>query len=108
MTYSAFLAVFLCVPIGVMSVVWAGRIRKHHAWACLVVCALAFCYTSPWDNYAAKTGLWTFDRTFAPPSHFVVCLPWEEYTFYILQGVFVCLLTVGLSKYLRPNDGGAL
>jgi lycopene cyclase domain-containing protein len=106
MTYALFLLVFLCLPIAALAVSLRGRITRRHGIACAIVCGLAFVYTSPWDNHAAKTKLWTFDTHFAPPSHFVFFLPWEEYAFYLSQGILICLLVTALSRYLRPVSGG--
>ena len=110
MTYARFLLVFLVVPIVLLLVLVRGHLRGRHYASCALVCALAFVYTSPWDNHAAATKLWTFDPTFAPPSHFVLHLPWEEYAFYFAQGILMCLLLVALARRLRPspekNEGG--
>lgn len=108
MTYAQFLLLFLLIPIVVLCAVTRRLLRSRHLLACAVVCLLAFLYTAPWDNHAAKIGLWSFDSHFAPPSHFILYLPWEEYAFYGLQGVFVCLLVVALSRFLRPRNGGEL
>ncbi len=42
---------------------------------------------------------------FAPPSHFVFYLPWEEYAFYFAQGILMCLLVLALSRWLKPASG---
>ncbi len=105
MTYALFLLVFLLVPIVLLALCLHGRIWARHGLACGAVCLLAFVYTSPWDNHAAKTKLWTFDPVFAPPSHFVFYLPWEEYAFYFAQGIFMCLLVLALSRWLKPASG---
>lgn len=105
MTYALFLLVFLVVPIALLALGLRRRIRARHGLACALVCLLAFVYTSPWDNHAAKTKLWTFDPVFAPPSHFVFYLPWEEYAFYFAQGIFMCLLVLVLSRWLKPASG---
>ncbi len=108
MTYASFLLVFLVIPIVLLALLLRGRIRARHGLACTLVCLLAFVYTSPWDNHAAKTKLWTFDPVFAPPSHFIYYLPWEEYAFYFAQGILMCLLVLFLARYLKPasGDGG--
>ena len=108
MTYASFLLVFLVIPIVLLALLLRGRIRARHGLACALVCLLAFVYTSPWDNHAAKTKLWTFDPVFAPPSHFIYYLPWEEYAFYFAQGILMCLLVLFLARYLKPasGDGG--
>ncbi len=108
MTYVQFLLVFLVAPTVGLALFVARRLRRRHGLACAVVCALAFVYTAPWDNHAARVGLWSFDPQFAPPSHFVFSLPWEEYAFYGLQGVFLCLLLTALARVLKPSDGGEL
>lgn len=107
MTYAQFLLVFLVVPIVLLAALVRGRLRARHGWACGLVCVLAFVYTSPWDNHAAKTKLWTFDAAFAPPSHFILYLPWEEYAFYFAQGILMCLLLVALARKLRGKNGAA-
>ena len=108
MTYAIFLLLFLGVPIVLLALAVSRRCRRRHLWACGIVCGLAFAYTSPWDNHAAKEKLWTFDPVFAPVSHFVLYLPWEEYVFYFAQGIFICLLLVLLSRYLKPSHSSKL
>ena len=105
MTYACFLLVFLMVPIVLLALALRRRWGRHHGLACAAVCGLAFVYTSPWDNHAAKTKLWTFDAGFAPPSHFILSLPWEEYAFYFAQGILTCLLLVALARRLKPASG---
>lgn len=105
MTYARFLLVFLAIPIALLAVALRGRWNVRHGLACAAVCLIAFVYTSPWDNHAAKIKLWTFDPVFAPPSHFLFYLPWEEYAFYFAQGILTCLLVVALSRRLRPASG---
>lgn len=105
MTYSLFLLLFLLLPIVLLGFLLRRRLRARHGGACAVVCLLAFVYTSPWDNHAAKTRLWTFDPLFAPPSHFWLYLPWEEYAFYFAQGILMCLLLLALARRLRPASG---
>jgi lycopene cyclase domain-containing protein len=108
MTYAQFLLVFLVLPIGLIGLIARRHLHKHHGWACAAVCLLAFLYTAPWDNHAARIGLWSFDPHFAPPSHFLLFLPWEEYAFYGLQGILTCLVVVVLACVFRPRDGGSL
>ena len=105
MTYALFLLLFLAVPILFLLFFLRGRLQARHFSACALVCLLAFVYTAPWDNHAAKIKLWTFDPHFAPPSHFWLYLPWEEYAFYFAQGILMCLLLVALSSYFRPSKG---
>ena len=105
MTYAVFLLLFLVLPILFLLFCLRRRLNGRHAAACALVCLLAFVYTAPWDNHAAKTKLWTFDPHFAPPSHYWLYLPWEEYAFYFAQGILMCLLVVALARWLRPSQG---
>jgi lycopene cyclase domain-containing protein len=99
MTYGLFLLLFLILPTlvlcGFVSKLW----RWHHSVALLLVCVLAFVYTTPWDNYAAYRHLWTFGKAFVwgYPLWFGF-LPLEEYLFYFAEALFVCLVLVGLSR----------
>ena len=105
MTYAQFLVVFLLLPILVLAVLLRRHVRRPHLAAGGLVCLLAFVYTTPWDNYAAYKRLWTFDPAFVlgPPFWFGY-LPLEEYLFYFGEAVFVCLVTLALSRVpaLRP------
>ncbi len=105
MTYAVFLLVFLGLPILLLAPGVRRQWKARQGWACAAVCGLAFAYTSPWDNHAAKTKLWTFDPVFAPTSHFVLYLPWEEYAFYFAQGIFLCLLVTLLARFVGPSSG---
>ncbi len=105
-TYGAFLAVFLCLPILVLALFLRGRVRRFHLVALGLVCLLAFVYTTPWDNYAAYKRLWTFDPQFVwgPPFR-AGYLPLEEYLFYLAEAVFVCLVVIALARipFLAPD-----
>ncbi|BDI30110.1 hypothetical protein CCAX7_21610 [Capsulimonas corticalis] len=108
MTYAGFLLIFLVVPILLLAAALRRKFRRRHALAGAIVCALAFLYTAPWDNHAARIGLWTFDSVFAPRSHFLGFLPWEEYAFYGLQSILICLLTIWLAQNRRLSGGDDL
>lgn len=101
MSYSAFLVIFLLIPILVLSILLRHRIRRTHCQAAAVVCLLAFLWTTPWDNYAAAKGLWRFDHSFVLGYPFWFgSLPLEEYLFYFAEAIFVCLVVVGVRGYL--------
>ena len=106
MTYSRFLLLFLCLPIAVMLIALRGRLTRPQTLALLVINAIAFAYTTPWDNYAARAKLWSFAPAFVwgKPLWFGT-LPLEEYLFYFAEAVFVCLALVLLSRVpmLRPD-----
>ncbi len=64
----------------------------------VVVAALVF--TTPWDNLAAKRGIWGFPRD--KYTRRLGYLPVEEYLFFVLQTVAV-MLGVRLCFHLQPH-----
>lgn len=106
MTYSGFLFFFLILPIALLLISLRGKLRRFHKIGLGLVCALAFVYTTPWDNYAAYKRLWTFDPAFVWGRPFWVgWLPLEEYLFYFAEAIFVCLVVVALARipWLAPD-----
>jgi len=98
-TYAVFLAVFLLLPIAGLLVFICRRLRWFHLRAAGLVCGMALLYTSPWDNFAARRGLWSFSPSFVWGRPFWIgALPLEEYLFYIAEAVFVSLMFVALSR----------
>src|SRR5690606_18300812 len=86
MSYLAFHAVFILPPIVLLA--WLLRRRRHrvHRRAglfLLAVAAIAFVYTTPWDNYLVWRGVWGYgtDRVIATIGY----VPVEEYLFFLLQ-----------------------
>ena len=109
MTYAAFLTLFLALPIVVLATAVSRRLRRFHVAAGGLVCAMAIMYTSPWDNYAARRGLWSFAPSFVwGRPLWIGALPLEEYLFYLAEAVFVCLIFVTLSGLppfaARPDE----
>ena len=101
MTYFRFHCIFnfplLVVLVGAgWSEPWsAGVIR-----AMIAVTLAALVFTTPWDNLAAKWGIWGFPRD--KYSRRLGYLPVEEYLFFILQTVAV-MLGMRLCFHLRPD-----
>jgi len=109
MTYAEFLLVFLLIPLGVLMLLARGLFKGYHLKALGLVLLLAFLYTAPWDNYAAKHKLWTYAPRFVPASHYLGYLPIEEYAFYLLQALLVCTVLLLLTRYiglLNPDKDG--
>ncbi len=92
MTYLTFLLLFLAPPIAGL---WISRKRVNpqrwpfFGWALGTICAIAFIYTTPWDNYLVFSGIWDYpaDRVIARIGY----VPLEEYAFFILQPVLTGL-----------------
>jgi lycopene cyclase domain-containing protein len=67
----------------------------------VLLAAVAFLYTTPWDNYLVKHEVWTYgaDRV----SHVIGYVPIEEYTFFILQPLVTGLLYLILRNRSKPS-----
>jgi lycopene beta-cyclase len=107
MTYFGYHLVFN-LPLLVL-LLWLARgrlCREHWRWLG-VVAAIAFVFTTPWDNWAVHQGMWSFDWDRVTPvaipfAGTVWRLPLEEYAFFILETINVCLLVVLFLPRARP------
>lgn len=98
MTYLSFLMIFVVLPallllIGIerrWASEWGGRPRRVFVPYIPAQAAIAFIYTTPWDNYLVAQGVWSYDskRTLGWSIGWV---PIEEYLFFILQPVLIGL-----------------
>jgi len=113
MTYFAFLAIFLGIPIAIFSLITIIDFRRNkwmpsalHAYQPWVVmlglAIIAFVYTTPWDNYLVATSVWWYDIDLV--SGIVLgWVPIEEYTFFLVQPVFTGLWLILLMRYMPIN-----
>ncbi len=106
MTYLQFHLIFTIPAILLMAFLVRKRFRPAHLWSILLVCVIAFLATTPWDNWAVYRGIWGFDWervTAVEISAFgkEFRLPAEEYAFFILMSVMVCLTAV----FFLPKPG---
>jgi len=84
-TYGQFLALFVALPLVVLSVAWWSSTVKRLPWRSFVPLLLVvFLATTPWDSVAVKHGLWRFPegKTWGIRLGW---LPLEEYLFFGLQ-----------------------
>ncbi len=103
MTYITFLAIFLAPPILLLA--W----RNRKLWApyplflsgLVLMCCIAFIYTTPWDNYLVAKGVWGYDmdRVLGRMGH----VPIEEYAFFILQPIMTGLWLLGWLPRFRAQ-----
>ncbi|MCL4833223.1 MAG: lycopene cyclase domain-containing protein [Caldilineaceae bacterium] len=114
MTYFAFLALFVGIPIVLLlGVAWldvrAGRRRPAAlanwpvAGGILLHALIALLYTTPWDNYLVATGVWWYDPALVTG----VVLGWvpiEEYTFFVVQPILAGLWLTALTRRLPRVD----
>ena len=113
MTYFGFLAIFLGIPIAILSI-WTIRDYNNKTWlpqslllwnplAVLIsLCVVAFLYTTPWDNYLVATNVWWYDIDLVSGIVFGY-VPIEEYTFFIVQPIMTGLLLFTLARYIQPD-----
>jgi lycopene cyclase domain-containing protein len=93
MTYMMFHFVFTLPAILLMAVTvprpLGGVGDKRALWAIPVLCAIAFSYTTPWDNFLVANRVWWYgpDRVIATIGY----VPIEEYMFFILQPILTGL-----------------
>jgi len=112
MTYFGFLLRFLVIPILFLAGVHLWEIRKglpekamakgKGVWIAIAIhVALALVYTTPWDNYLVASGVWYYNPSLVTGIIFGY-VPLEEYTFFILQTIFVGLWWWLLARYIVP------
>ena len=89
--------------------------RLGHWLSLAGTCAIAFIFTTPWDNYAAYLGIWGFGegvslwypfRDLADSTPFLGHIPVEEYSYFIIQSVMVILLTMLFLPRSHPPKQG--
>jgi lycopene cyclase domain-containing protein len=101
MTYFRFHLLFNLPPLVLLlalnlTTAWTSGEAAAFGWVLLAV----MIFTTPWDNFAAKWGIWGFPRE--KYSLRIGYLPVEEYLFFVLQSVNV-MLTVRALFHFFPN-----
>ena len=110
MKYFGFLARFVLIPLGLLSLLawWDGRrgkklppSRAALPAAAVVVghVALAVAYTTPWDNYLVASKVWWYNRKLVT-GLVLGYVPIEEYTFFVLQTLLTGSWMLFLARYL--------
>lgn len=113
MTYFTFLAIFLGIPIAVLSLITLRDFRRGdwlpsalsawRAWVVLMaICVVALVYTTPWDNYLVATSVWWYDEALVN-GLIIGYVPIEEYTFFLLQPVMIGLFLLLLMRRMPLN-----
>lgn len=98
MTYPIFLAIFLLLPIGILSVWWRNDVRQGWWLRAVAFTIIAsFLYTTPWDNYLVATRVWYYDTT-RVWNIVLGYVPLEEYLFFGLQVILTSLITLRLMR----------
>lgn len=113
MTYLAFLALFLLPPIALLALALRGRVGAIHPRAPLFLAVLpliALAYTTPWDNYLVRRGVWSYGEGRVVGT--IGWVPVEEYLFFLLQPVLTglwlyTLLAAGAERPRRRSAAAA-
>lgn len=112
MTYFGFLAIFLGIPLGTITLLtWSdhrhGRVLPDSivGWspigAVWLHVLLALLYTTPWDNYLVATGVWYYNPALVTGIR-LGWVPVEEYTFFVLQTLLAGLWLLFLARRFPP------
>ena len=94
-SYGHFLLVFLVLPILGLAFVLRRHLTARYARSVLAMAAIAFVYTTPWDNAIIALGVWSYD----PALVWGIVLGWvplEEYLFFLLQPMLSGLILLAL------------
>jgi lycopene beta-cyclase len=108
MTYFGFLAIFIGIPILILSwLSWRDRQAGRRLGAAfstfperpvlLLHILIALVYTTPWDNYLVATRVWWYDPALVTGLT-IGWVPIEEYTFFIVQPLLTGLWLLWLAR----------
>lgn len=114
MTYFGFLSRFLVIPIIIFFLIYLvdkknkknilGFKSGHLFWVAIGIhILLALIYTTPWDNYLVATGVWYYNPQLVT-GIVLGYVPIEEYSFFILETLFVGLWWLFLVRRLDFNE----
>jgi len=111
MTYLMFHFVFTLPAILLLAATLprplAGIGDARARWAIPILCAIAFSYTTPWDNFLVANSVWWYgpDRVIATIGY----VPIEEYMFFILQPILTGLFLYHvLVRWPQPDRASSL
>lgn len=105
MTYLRFHLIFNLPLLALLAVLNAPvSVMEGEATAFGLVLLAVMVFTTPWDNFAAKWGIWGFPRE--KYSLRIGYLPVEEYAFFLLQSVNVMLAIRSLFRFFPDWQTG--
>ena len=113
MSYLAFHLVFIIPPIVLLALTQPRPLAsvggRRAMWAIPTICAIAFTYTTPWDNYLVAREVWWYGPNRVIGT--VGFVPIEEYLFFILQpiltGLFLYQYLARWSAEQQPSNARA-
>ena len=99
-SYGQFLLIFLVLPILGLAFVLRGHLTMRYVRAVLGMAAIAFVYTTPWDNAIIALGVWNYNPTLVW-GIIIGWVPLEEYLFFLLQPMLSGLVVLALLARAR-------
>lgn len=100
MTYLQFLIIFLLLPLSALYFKFQKSPlpnKKQFRFGIFLLIFLAVSYTTPWDNYLVKTGVWIYGEGRILGT--IGYVPIEEYLFFVLQTLFSGLICFLLQEF---------
>ena len=109
MTYLRFHLLFNLPALVLLFWLARRKLVAAHWRGIAAICGIVFVVTTPWDNWAVYQRIWGFDWPRVTPVTIpfrgvVWKLPAEEYAFFLIETIFVSLLTI---LCLPTRAGGA-
>jgi lycopene beta-cyclase len=105
MNYLQFHLIFI-LPV-LLILLFTTKTKKYDWLALTALSAICLIYTTPWDNFLIKEGVWTYSRQSVIGTIFYA--PIEEYMFMILQPIVTGLWTIKIfNKYWSSNNTNSL
>lgn len=113
MTYWGYHLLFT-LPLLVALWWFARSSLTRGAWLSMAtVLLIVMVFTTPWDNYAVYLGIWGFGEnvSLGYPFAFVAeesavlgHIPFEEYSYFIIESVLACFLTLIIIRRIKAKS----
>lgn len=100
LTYIDFHLKYTLPVIGVLSLITRPFINRSEVFKIAFISAIAFVYTTPWDNYIIYKEAWTY-----PPDRVLAMIgyaPIEEYMFFVIQTAMTSLWALLCVRWSTP------
>lgn len=114
MTYWLYHIIFTLPLIAVLFWYLRNSLTRSHLVCMAITAAIAFVFTTPWDNYAVYLGIWGFGDGVSlgyPFNHLSSRLSWlghipfEEYAYFVIETILACLVvTLFIERNRTPQQ----
>lgn len=116
MTYWLYHLIFTLPLLALLFWHLRNCLTRSHLVCMAVAAAIAFVFTTPWDNYAVWLGIWAFGDGVSlgyPFNHLSSRLSWlghipfEEYSYFIIETLLACLVVTFFIERQRGRNVSA-